>query len=649
VNTRVQFRVVSPRFPSCLKPGCLAVILFLFLVLPRGVIYGQATYPSGPQITKDGTAIALQDYASLPISSLTLSNYPPATNYAGQLSRLNFMHQEPPNAPLSSNRFFVCDLNRNLYILDRASKTFTTYINFEVVFPKFVNNVGYSAGLVTFAFDPDYANNHKFYTVHTENPAIAGSAQPSNTFLPGLNLTGYTTTAVINPPAGTVARQTVLIEWTATSITNTTFQGTARELLRVGYYDIIHPMGDLLFNPLAQPGDSDYENLYIAVGDGGGGEVAGVTHTTPQRLDALQGKVLRITPDITLRPADILSTNGRYRIPSTGPDPNPFISLTLSNVQKEIYAYGFRNIHRLGWDPVSDQLIANVIGLASWEMVDIVHKGSNYGWAEREGTEQVIVSSNANNGLTGSQTKPVTPFPSPDTLTVTGLTNPVTPTYPVAEYSHHDGDAMANGFVYRGSLVPQLAGKYLFGDITTARLLYCNLSEMLAADDGNRLTVAPINELQVVYDGAERRMFDIVANEFTAKGGNAGQALPQGAWNTSGDDPYGVPYGGGRADIRFAEDNSGELYVLSKSDGMIRQITALLSPPTISSATITNTTVTITWPSIVNQTYRLQSVTSLTSTNWTNVPGDISATTTNSSKTDTLGKSTRFYRLILLP
>ena len=610
--------------------------------------FSQATYPSGPQITKDGTAIVLQDYASLPISSLTVSNYPPATNYGGQLSRVNFMRQEPANAPLASNRFFVADNNRNLYILDRTTKVFTTYINFEVVFPRFINNPGYAGGLVTFAFDPDYANNHKFYTVHTENPSKAPSAMPTNTGLPGLDITGYTTSPAIDPPAGTVVRESVLIEWTDTNITNNTFEGTARELLRIGFYDVIHPIGDLIFNPLAQSGDADYQNLYIAVGDGGGGEVAGLTHATPQRLDAIQGKVLRITPDINLRTNDILSPNGRYRIPSTGADPNPFVSLSLSNVQKEIYAYGFRNIHRLSWDPVSNRLIANVIGLSSWEWIDMIHKGTNYGWAEREGTEQIIISSNSNNGLTGSQTHPVTPFPNPDTLVVTGLVAAVTPYYPVAEYSHHDGDAMANGFVYRGSLVPQLNGKYIFGDITTARLFYCNLSDMIAADDTNRLTVAPIHELQLVYNGVERRFFDVIANQYKAKGGTA-SALPQGAANTSGNDPYGVPYGGGRADIRIAQDNNYELYLLSKSDGMIREIVAELAPPTISSVTVTNTTVTVSWASIINQKYRLQYVTSLIDTNWTAVPGDVTATSTNSTKTDTLAPATRFYRLILNP
>jgi hypothetical protein len=627
------------------------MLAFLLLVfLPATLAFAQATYPSAPQIFKDGTAIELLDYASAPITSLTVSNYPPATNYAGQLSRINFMRQEPTNAPLSFNRFFVCDLNRNLYILDRASRTFTNYINFEVVFPKFVNDPGYAGGLVTFAFDPNYASNHIFYTVHTENPALSGSPMPTNGALPGLNLTGYTTTTAIDPPAGSVVREAVLIEWIPNSITNTTFAGTARELLRIGFYDVIHPMGDLLFDPLAHPGDWDYGNLYIAVGDGGAGEVAGVTHPTPQRLDAIEGKLLRITPDATLRTNDILSSNGRYRIPSTGPDPNPFVSLTLSNVQKEIYAYGFRNIHRISWDAPSDTIIANVIGLNSWEMVDIVHEGSNHGWAAREGTEEVFIGG-ADNGLTGSQISPPVPFPDPDELVVTGLVNEVTPAYPVAEYSHHDGDAMANGFVYRGSLVPQLAGKYFFGDITTARLFYCDFSNMLACDQAAiRTNVAPIHEIQVVYNGVERRLFDVVADEYAAKGGNAsGQALPQGAYNTSGNDPYGVPYGDGRADIRFAEDNEGELYVLSKSDGMIRQIVALLSPPTIELVKITNSQVIISWPSIVNQSYRLQYVTNLASTNWITVSSNFTATATNSAVTNTLGNSARFYRLLLLP
>jgi hypothetical protein len=617
----------------------------MFSVLALAVSLGYAQYPSTFQITNNGTAVALQDYASLPISSRTISTYPPTNNYSDQLSRVNFMRAEPSNAPLSSARFFVSDLNRNLYMLSKSNKTFSTYINFEEVFPKLDNNPGFAGGLVTFAFDPEYASNHIFYTVHTENPNKSGSAMPTNGGLPGLNLTGYTTNAPVNPPTGSVLREAILVEWTDTNINNATFEGTARELLRVGFNSNIHPIGDLIFNPIAHSGDSDYGNLYIAVGDGAAGEMSGATHATPQRLDALQGKILRITPDTNLHPADAISANGCYRIPTAGADPNPFVSLSITNLKKEIYAYGFRNAHRLSWDPVSNKLIENDIGLSSWEEVNIITKGGNYGYAEREGTEQLIVGG-SNNGKTGSQTSPPTPFPSPDTLTVTGLVSAVTPIYPVALYSHRDGYAMSSGFVYRGSLLPQLQGKYFCGDIATGRIFFSDLTEMIAADDTNRNTVATIHELQVVTNGVAARMFDIVAGEYAHKGGTS-HALPGGL--TSGTyDPYGVAYGGGRADIRLVTPGDGEAYVLSKSDGMIRKMVAVLIPPTLQSATVTNGTVILTWQSISNYHYRVQYKTSLSATNWTNLAGDVTATGPSASKTDTSG-GPRFYRLVALP
>jgi hypothetical protein len=559
-------------------------LLLVSLTVGLGTSTAWAQYPPGPEVTKDGTAVSLQDYASLPLSSRTTGVYPPPINFAGQLGRVNFLRSEPANAPQSSSRFFANDNNRNLYILEKTTKTFTPYINYEEVFPKFDNNRGLSGGLVTFAFDPGYAGNGKFYAVHTEDPNRSGSAEPTNTSLPGLDLSGgYTLTTAVNPPAGTVVRQAVLVEWTDTNRDNSTFEGTAREILRVGF-----PMGDLLFNPLAQPGDADDGNLYISVDDGSAGETAGATRTIPQRLDALPGKILRITPDINLRPADELSSNGRYRIPTTGSDPNPFVSLSLPGLKKEIYAYGFRNPHRMSWDPVSNKLIVDDIGLNAWEEVNILTKGANYGYSKREGIEQLFVGG-TNNGKTGSQTTPPTPFPDPDSLTVAGIDSPVTPVYPVAQYSHEDGDAVSSGFVYRGSLMPELDGKYIFGDITTARLFFADLTDLIANDDGDRTSLAAVHELQVIFDNPDdnpdqgpvnRRLFDIVADEYARKGGNApgSTALPGSVNVTSGNDPDGIPYGGGRADIRLALGGDGEIYVLSKSDGMIRQLVAAVAP-----------------------------------------------------------------------
>ena len=90
---------------------------------------------------------------------------------------------------------------------------------------------------------------------------------------------------------------------------------------------------------------------------------------------------------------------------------------------------------------------------------------------------------------------------------------------------------------------------------------------------------------------AKHRMFDIVAQTFAQKGGMPVQdrLLPGAAGATTGwrDDAHkqpkadadGVAYGGGRADIRIATGGDGEIYVLSKSDGMIRKMASVVTPP----------------------------------------------------------------------
>lgn len=567
-------------------------MLLLLASLTLTAVWAQ--YPSSPQISKDGTAVLLQDYASVPLSSLTTDAYPAPIDYQNELGRVNMLRSEPSGAPQSASRFFVVDANGVLYTLDKNTKKFSPYIDFGRVFPQFTTDPGYEGGVVFLAFDPGYAKNGKFYTVHTEKLDKGAAAVPSNTQLPGLNADGYKVTDPVKPPTGSIVGESVLIEWTDTNINNSTFEGTAREVLRVQFNRYMHQMDDLVFNPLAKPGSADYGNLYIAVGDGASGETPGVTHSTPQRLDALQGKILRITPDINLRPADKLGSNGRYRIPSTGADPNPFVS--VPNARSEIFAYGLRNPQRMSWDAVTNTLIANDIGLHDWEEVDIITKGGNYGWAEREGNEQAFIPEG---GKTGSQMSPQVAFPDKDRLTVVGLDEPVTPLYPAAVYSHEEGDSIGSGFVYRGKLMPQLRGKYIFHDRTTGRIFYSDLSQMLATK-GVRNNLAAIHEIQIMYkspyDHSEAspskwRLYDILADAFVHKGGQPkkGAVLPGastavGGWrgNNYGEgpaDPYGVKYGGGRADIHLAMGGDSELYVLSKSDGMIRKFVAVITPP----------------------------------------------------------------------
>ena len=130
---------------------------------------------------------------------------------------------------------------------------------------------------------------------------------------------------------------------------------------------------------------------------------------------------------------------------------------------------------------------------------------------------------------------------------MTGLADPVVPVYPVANYSHRDGDAISSGFVYRGQLLPQLRGKYIFCEIVNARLFYCDLAELLAADDGVRTTLATIREIQVVHDNPldgpdagplPRRLWDVMAMTWTNRGGISTlvpqQRLPGAADSTTG-------------------------------------------------------------------------------------------------------------------
>src|SRR5438093_11012765 len=161
---------------------------------------------SDPPVTIDIT-----DYVEMPITGRLDGK----GQTDGMLARVNSLREEPGGA----SRFFVNDLNGPLYILDKATRTFTTYLDFNGrdgrpgLFHKFAFETGYANGLNSFQFDPDYARNGKFYTVHIEDPALSGSNLPDNAGRPGMNLEGYAATPPI-PTPGPIQREGVLIEWT---------------------------------------------------------------------------------------------------------------------------------------------------------------------------------------------------------------------------------------------------------------------------------------------------------------------------------------------------------------------------------------------------------------------------------------------------
>jgi hypothetical protein len=507
--------------------------------------------------------LEIRDYAAMPITGLVDGK----GQTDGLLARVNSLHEEPGGAA----RLFINDLNGPLYVVDKATRTFTTYLDFNGrdgrtgLFHKLSFDSGFAGGLVSFEFDPDYARNGRFYTVHIEDPALPGSVLPDNAKHPGLLVQGYSTTSPI-PTPGAVQREAVLIEWADANVSNATFEGTAREVMRVALNTRIHPLGGLAFNPAARPGDSDWRVLYIGCGDGGSGESKLSIRMNPQRLDTLVGKILRIVPDLKEHETTAsVSENGRYRIPQD----NPFVS--VNGARKEIWAAGLRNPHRLTWAidpdaPRNNRLVANSIGLHTWETVNIIHRGANYGYSLREGNETLRAADNKTGPL-----PEVDKIPVQITDTVTDGT--IVPTYPVIQYGHvaGGGDAVGSGFLYRGKLIPRLRGKYIFTDITTGRIWYADYAEMLAADDGKPGTMAATHEVKLLWKdpgggtAAAPRLFDtmfpIAVAAYHARGGKAA-TLP-GRSLVSGD---------GRADVHVALDGAGELYIFSKADGMIRAV-----------------------------------------------------------------------------
>jgi hypothetical protein len=515
-------------------------------VLPTGLL--------GQQLT-----IELQDFVTMPITGKVDGT----GQTDGMLSRVNGLREEPASrdktAPATgtsgtADRLFINDMNGPLYILKKSTLKLTTYLDFNGrdtrpgMFHKFAYEAGYGTGFAHFQFDPDYRRNGRFYTVHIENPTIDASAVPDNTHFPGFKTTGYTPTPAIATP-GPLFQEAVLIEWTDANLENDTFEGTARELMRVQLNTRIHPMGEVTFNPNARPGDAEWRVMYVGMGDGGSGEAKTAIRQNPQRLDTLVGKILRIIPDVNEQTSrSTLSDNGRYRIPND----NPFVA--VPGARKEVWAYGLRNPHRLSW--ADTHLVATSIGLRTWETVNIIKKGANYGYSQREGN-QLLLADNT-----------TTELPTVDKIAVqigdTVTDSAVVPTYPVVEYPHlpGGGDAIGSGYLYTGTRVPALRGKFILSDLTTGHIWWVDYNEMLAADDGDPATVAKMHDLKIFWRGnTYDTMFPIAMTAYKERGG-LDPDLPG----------RGTVSGAGRADARFGVDAHGELYLFSKTDGVIRQV-----------------------------------------------------------------------------
>jgi hypothetical protein len=123
-----------------------------------------------------------------------------------------------------------------------------------------------------------------------------------------------------------------------------------------------------------------------------------------------------------------------------------------------------------------------------------------------------------------------------------------------------EGDAIAGGFVYRGKKWPALQGSLLFGDITSGRIFYVRAADLYAAKDGNPATLAAYTEIKT--DLASMVLKRARSRSLSPDTSPAGAAV----------NPPAISAPPFRVDMRLAVDSDGEIYVLTKSDGMIRRV-----------------------------------------------------------------------------
>jgi glucose/arabinose dehydrogenase len=553
--------------------------------LALSAVLGSAGVLATAQTAPPALVAELADYIEMPRT--------PAGDGRSTAARVNVLIEEPGNG-----RLFVAEHAGPLSIIDKATRKAATYINFNGLadapglFPRFAPSGGFVSGLMGFAFDPDYRRSGVFYTIHLEDPALTVDAKPKTGVIPGLDASRFNPTKPIGMPANgqTLTREAVISEWTDRNIKNATFEGSVREVMRVQLLNSIHPTSDLTFNPTAARGSADWRVLYVSTGDGGTGERNDVSRLNPQRLDHFSGKIIRIIPDVREHVSmSEVSENGQYRIPND----NPFVS--TPGARKEVFAYGMRNPHRItrdaGAGPGSQpSLLAFVIGSnigspVRYETINIVRRGANYGYPLREGPE-FKPESPIYGPLSADNTLPVR---ISDTV-VLDQRVPMQDSA-LAYKTGVEGLAIANGFVYRGKKWPQLQGSVVFGDITSGRLFYARMVDLIAATDGNPTTLAAYSEITTTLPALVQERVRLNPNPPPpgfggGRPGGPGAAPPPGAGAVPPPGAGAVPPPGAgagpaapprplRVELRIATDETGEIYILSKADGFIRRITSI--------------------------------------------------------------------------
>ena len=182
--------------------------------------------------------------------------------------------------------------------------------------------------------------------------------------------------------------------------------------------------------------------LYISVGDGGS---SGDPENRAQNLDNYFGKILRIDVD----------QGDPYSIPTN----NPFVG--KKNVKEEIWSYGLRNVWRFSFDKLNGDKYLGDVGQNNFEEIDFESSSSkgglNFGWKVMEGFHCFEFSECDSKNMT----LPIYEYPNNANYikTLAGF-----------KQKNRDGCSVTGGYVYRGNSIPELYGKYIFGDYCTGKV-----------------------------------------------------------------------------------------------------------------------------------------------------------------------------------
>jgi glucose/arabinose dehydrogenase len=250
----------------------------------------------------------------------------------------------------------------------------------------------FESGMLGLAFDPDYKDNGYFYITYINKARL--------------------------PITWVLARYHV------SSDPNVADPNSELRLIEIPQGNTYHKGGQIVFGP------DGY--MYVSVGEDGDIYKA-------QLVESLKGKMLRI---------DVHHPEGglNYGIPVG----NPYKNNTVG-YREEVWAFGFRNPWRFNFAP-DGRIWEGDVGLDTWEEVNIVEKGRNYGWPLVEGTQ--------------------CDYPTP--CDTTGL-NIKLPLYMYQHVSPY-GAAIIGGYVYVGNEHPELRGRYIYADTQTDQIwaLYWN-------------------------------------------------------------------------------------------------------------------------------------------------------------------------------